>query len=62
VKGAEGKIKGGGVTPKLTPCLHIGFGNSRPKGVELPIWRKPPWGLSFWGCHLVFYPRIISED
>lgn len=30
--GAEGKIKGGGVTPRLTPCLHIGFCNSTPKG------------------------------
>ena len=25
---SEGKIKGGGVTPRLKPCLHIGFRNS----------------------------------
>jgi len=31
VEGAEGKIKGGGVTPTLTHCLHIGFGNSTAK-------------------------------
>ena len=42
VDDSEGKIKGGGVTPMLTPCLHIGFGNSPPKGVELPFWLKPP--------------------
>jgi len=29
VKGAQGKIKGGGVTTLLTHCLHIGFGNSK---------------------------------
>ena|GEM_PF-5346072 len=31
MEGAEGKIKGGGVTPMLTHCLHIGFGNSTAK-------------------------------
>ena len=30
--GVEGEIKGGGVTPRLTPCLHIGFCNSLPLG------------------------------
>jgi len=25
VKGAQGKIKGSGVTPRLKPCLHIDF-------------------------------------
>jgi hypothetical protein len=33
VEGAEGKIKGGGVTPMLTHCLHIVFRNSNPKGL-----------------------------
>jgi hypothetical protein len=32
VMGVEGKIKGGGVTTRLTPCLHIGFRNSLPFG------------------------------
>ena len=41
VKGVEGKIKRGGVTTMLTHCLHIGFGNSPPKGRELPFWSKP---------------------
>ena len=30
--GVEGKIKGGGVTTRLTPCLHIGFRNSIDQG------------------------------
>lgn len=33
VWGAECKIKGGGVTPRLTPCLHIVFRNSTSKGL-----------------------------
>jgi len=37
VWGAEGKIKGGGVTPMLTHCLHIGFGNSTPKGPGVTV-------------------------
>ena len=36
-KGAEGKIKGGGVTPMLKHCLHIGFGNSTPKGLGVTV-------------------------
>ena len=31
VEGAEGKIKGGGVTPTLTLCLHIIFRSSTAK-------------------------------
>ena len=33
--GVEGKLKGGGVTTRLTPCLHIVFRNStdRDRGV-----------------------------
>jgi len=30
VKGAQGKIKGSGVTTMLTHCLHIVFRNSTP--------------------------------
>lgn len=30
--GAEGQIKRGDTTPRLTPCLHIDFYNSTPKG------------------------------
>lgn len=37
MEGAEGKIKGGGVTPMLTHCLHIGFGNSTPKGLGATV-------------------------
>ena len=28
--GVEGELKGGGVTTRLAPCLHIGFRNSQP--------------------------------
>jgi len=45
VKGAEGKIKGGGVTPMLTHCLHIGFGNSNPKGLGVTVFAQTPIGL-----------------
>ena len=37
MEGAEGKIKGGGVTPTLKHCLHIGFGNSTPKGYGVTV-------------------------
>ena len=37
MEGAEGKIKGGGVTTMLTHCLHIGFGNSTPKGLGVTV-------------------------
>ena len=33
MEGAEGKIKGGGVTPMLTHCLHIVFRNSTAEGL-----------------------------
>jgi len=36
-KGAEGKIKGGGVTTMLTHCLHIVFRNSTPKGLGVTV-------------------------
>ena len=42
VEGAEGKIKGGGVTPILTHCLHIGFGNSTPKGLGVTVFALFP--------------------
>ena len=32
VEGAQGKIKGGGVTTMLTHCLHIVFRNTTAKG------------------------------
>ena len=37
MEGAQGKIKGGGVTPMLKHCLHIGFGNSTPKGLGVTV-------------------------
>ena len=37
MEAAEGKIKGGGVTPMLTHCLHIVFGNSTPKGLGVTV-------------------------
>ena len=37
MKGAHCKIKGGGVTPMLTHCLYIGFGNSTPKGLGVTV-------------------------
>ena len=37
MEGAEGKIKGGGVTPMLKHCLHIGFANSTPKGLGVTV-------------------------
>lgn len=42
MEGAEGKIKGGGVTPMLTHCLHIGFGNSTPKGLGVTVFALFP--------------------
>lgn len=48
MEGAEGKIKGGGVTPMLTHCLHIGFGNSNPKGLGVTV--------------LVLFPAMLEEN
>jgi len=45
VEGAEGKIKGGGVTPMLTHCLHIVFRNSTPKGLGVTVFAQTPIGL-----------------
>ncbi len=35
--GAEGKIKGGGVTPTLTLCLNIVFRGSTTKGFGVTV-------------------------
>lgn len=57
VMGAEGKIKGGGVTPSLTPCLHIGFCNSTPKGrgvtglATIPAVTGVYWGVTLYLAH-----------
>ena len=42
MEGAEGKIKGGGVTPMLTHCLHIVFHASTPKGLGVTVFALFP--------------------
>ena len=37
MEGAEGKIKGGGVTPMLTHCLHIVFRDTTANGVGVTV-------------------------
>ena len=57
MKFAEGKIKGGGVTPMLTHCLHIGFGNSTPKGLGVtgfalfPAMLEKSGGVTLYEAH-----------
>ena len=55
VQDAEGKIKGGGVTPMLTHCLHIFFRGSTAKRLSvtgfalfLSLLRKSG-GVTFYG-------------
>ena len=45
MNGVEGKIKGGGVTTQLTPCLHIVFHASTPKGGGVTVLARTPIGL-----------------
>ena len=42
MEGAEGKIKGGGVTTMLTHCLHIGFRGSTAKGLGVTVFALFP--------------------
>ena len=50
----EGKIKGGGVTPMLTYCLHIVFRGSTAKGLGVtgfalfPALLKKNGGVTFY--------------
>ena len=41
-EGAEGKIKGGGVTTMLTHCLHIVFRNSTAKRLGVTVFALFP--------------------
>ena len=68
MEGAEGKIKGGGVTPMLTHCLHIGFGNSTPKGLGVTVLALFPamlgknGGVTLYGStHSLAVSRIFRE-
>ena len=58
VEGAEGKIKGGGVTPMLTHCLHIGFRGSTAKGLGVTGFALFPALLGKSGG-VTFYESLI---
>ena len=60
VKGVEGKIKGGGVTPMLTHCLHIGFGNSTPKGLGVTVFALFPAMLGKSGGVTLYQSYALS--
>ena len=55
MKFSEGKIKGRGVTPMLTHCLHIVFRGSTAKGLGVtgfalfPALLKSIGGVTFYG-------------
>jgi hypothetical protein len=52
---SEGKIKGGGVTPRLTPCLHIGFYAPNAKRLGgMDFTRSPVKPRAFGGVTLYF--------
>ena len=62
MEGAEGKIKGGGVTSMLTHCLHIGFGNSTPKGLGVTIFALFPAMLRKSGGVTLYEARGMSWE
>ena len=55
MEGEEGKIKGGGVTPMLTHCLHIVFRSSTAKRLGVtgfalfPALLGKSGGVTFYG-------------
>ena len=60
--GVEGEIKGGGVTPRLTPYLHIGFRNSLPLGRGVASFGVfPAIAGSFGGVTLRFLTAIYRK-
>jgi hypothetical protein len=61
VKGAEGKIKGGGVTPRLTPCLHIGFRNSIAQGRGVTDFKLTQVRLGFIGGVTLYFTPALSR-
>ena len=62
MKGAEGKIKGGGVTPRLTPCLHIGFRNSIAQGRGVTKFALTRVKLGFIGGVTFYFTPAISRS
>ena len=59
MKFAEGKIKGGGVTPMLTHCLHIVFRGSTAKRLGVTGFALFPALLGKIGG-VTFYGPVIS--
>ena len=59
MEGAEGKIKGGSVTPMLTHCLHIVFSGSTAKRLGVtsfalfPALPRKSGGVTFYGPLIV---------
>jgi hypothetical protein len=58
---SEGKIKGGGVTPRLTPCLHIGFRNSTAQGRGVTGFALTQVKLGFNGGVTLYFAPAISR-
>ena len=59
---SEGKIKGGGVTPRLTPCLHIGFyaPNAKRRG-GMDFTESPVKPREISGGNLYFNPAMSRK-
>ncbi len=60
MKGAEGKIKEGGVTPMLTHCLYIGFRNSTAKRLDVTVFALFPAMLGKSGSVTLYEPYAFS--